>query len=157
MARKYWIDLPPTAITTIVDVVEIQPADDKPVTVLAVHLLQTTDVGDAAEEVLGLSWLRGFTASGTLGTTAGATPRPVDPDDAAAGMVAEAFNTTLASGGTAVTMGRMGWNVRIPLVEIYVPGGGVKVTQANTTLVLRLDAAPVDSLTMSGSILVEEG
>lgn len=154
MGRKYYIDLTPTAVTVAADLVEITPADDKPIRVLGVNIAQTSDTGDAQEEIISLVWVRGHTTSGSGGSTP--TPRPTNPSDAAAGFTVETFNTTAASTGTTVNLMRHGWNVRVPLERPYTPDEVIEASQANTTLVLRMAAAPADSLTISGCILVEE-
>ncbi len=155
MGRVYVIDIAATAVTVAADVIEITPADDKPVIVHGFDILQTTDVGDAAEEIIGLVWVRGHTTSGSGGTS-GITPRPVNPSDAAAGLTAESLNTTAASTGTGVNLQRHGWNIRMPLTMIYTPETRPQASQANTTLVLRMADAPTDSITISGSVTVEE-
>lgn len=154
MGRKYWVDLPPTAITVAADLFELTPADDKPIRVLSVNIHQTSDLGDAAEEIISLVWVRGHTSSGSGGSTP--TPRPCNPSDTAAGFTAEAGNTTAASAGTGVNLARHGWNVRAPLERPYTPDEAPEASQANTTLVLRMAAAPADSLTIGGAVLVEE-
>lgn len=154
MGRIYYIDIAPTAVTVAADVVEITPADDKPVVIHGFEIFQTTDLGDASEEIIGLLWVRGHTTSGSGGSAP--TPRPANPNDAAAGFTAETLNTTAASVGTTVNLPRHGWNVRIPTLVIYTPEMRPQASQGNTTLVLRMAAAPADSLTISGWVCVEE-
>jgi hypothetical protein len=155
MGRVYTVDIAPVAITVAADIIELTPADDKPIEILGiVDLLQTTELGDAAEEIIGLVWVRGHTTSGSGG--AAPTPTPLDPNDAAAGFTAEALNTTPASVGTTTNLLRHGWNVRQPLTIFYPPECLPQASQANTTLVLRMAAAPGDSTTISGSIIVRE-
>ncbi len=154
MGRIYVVDIAATAVTVAADIVEITPADDKPVVVHGFDILQTTDVGDTAEEIVGLVWVRGHTTSGSGGSAP--TPRPVNPSDAAAGFTAETTNSTAASVGTTVNLQRHGWNIRMPLTMIYTPETRPQASQANTTLVLRMAAAPADSITISGSVTVEE-
>lgn len=154
MGRKYYVDLPPTAVTVAADLVELTPADDKPIRVLGMNLGQTSDTGDAQEELISLVWVRGHTTSGSGGSTS--TPRPTNPSDSASGFTTEIFNTTAASTGTTVNLARHVWNVRVPVERPYTPDEVMEATQANTTLVLRMAAAPADSLTIAGCILVEE-
>ena len=154
MGRKYWVDMPPVAATVALDIFELTPADDKPIRVLALNLHQTTDFGDAQDEVLSVVWVRGNTTSGSGGTTP--TPRPCNPSDTAAGFTVEANNTTAASTGTGVNLARHGWNVRAPLERPYTPEECPEASQGNTLLCLRMSAAPADSITIGGSILVEE-
>lgn len=152
--RVYYIDIAPTAITVAVDFVEITPADDKPVEILGWEILQTTDLGDAAEEIIGFEWVRGNTTSGSGGTAP--TPRPKNPSDTAAGFACEGVNTTQATSGTGVILPHHGWNVRIPTQVIYTPEMAPEASQANTLLCLRAMAAPADSITVSGYVAVRE-
>jgi hypothetical protein len=152
--RLYTIDLTPTAVSVAADLIEITPADDKPVEVVAVNIGQTTELGDAAEEEISLVWVRGHATSGSGGSAP--TPRPLNPTDAAAGFTAEVFNTTQASAGTGVNLTRHVWNVRGPLERPYTPDEEPGASQGNTTLVLRMAAAPADSVTIGGCITVRE-
>lgn len=155
MGRLYCIHLAPTAFTVAADLVEITPADDIPVLIHGFRVWQTTELGDAAEEVLSLAWVRGNTSTGSGGNTSvAATPK--DHRDAAAGMTVETANTTAASGGTAVTCYSTGWNVRAPLEVVFTPEQRIRADQGNTLLVLRLLAAPADSVTIGCSVDVEE-
>jgi hypothetical protein len=152
--RLYAVSFTAVAVTAAQDFFEIAPADDKPVYLHALYLAQTTELGDAAEEVLRVSVLRGHTSSGSGGSTA--TPRPMQPSDTAFGGVAEVNNTTIASAGTAVELHVDGWNVRVPYQLVWTPETRPFCTQAQTTIVVRLMAAPADSVTVSGTLLVEE-
>lgn len=153
MGRKYWVDLPPTAITVAADLFELTPASNKPIRVLSLNLHQTSDFGDAQDEVISVVWVRGNTTSGSGGSAP--TPRPTNPSDAAAGFTAEAANTTAASAGTGVNLPRHGFPVRAGLERPYTPDEAPE-TSGTALLVLRMAAAPADSLTIGGCILVEE-
>lgn len=152
--RIYYVDLIATAVTVAVDVIEITVADDKPIEILGFEILQTTDLGDAQEEIIGLEWVRGNTASGSGGSTP--TPRPKNPSDAAAAFTCETFNTTQASAGTGIILPHHGWNIRIPTQVIYPPEIAPEASQGNTLLCLRMMAAPADSITVSGYVAVRE-
>jgi len=155
MGRMYCINLTATAFTVAADLVEITPADDKPVIVHGFRVWQTTELGDTAEEVIPIGWVRGNATTGSGGNTSvAATPK--NPNDAAAGMTVETANTTAASAGTAVTCYSTGWNVRAPLTEIFTPEQRIICTQVQVLLVLRLLAAPADSTTIGCSVDVEE-
>jgi hypothetical protein len=154
LGRVYTIDLAPTAVTVAADLVEITPADDKPIRIISTNLHQTSDFGDAQDEVLSVFWIRGHTTSGSGGSAP--TPRPGNHNDTAAGFTAEAFNTTAASVGTTVNLNRHGVNVRAPMERPYTPEEMPEASQTNTTLILRMAAAPADSITIGGSITVEE-
>jgi hypothetical protein len=152
--RLYAVSFTAVAVTAAQDLFEIAPADDKPVYLHALYLAQTTELGDAAEEVLRVSVIRGHATSGSAGSTA--TARPMQPSDTAFGGVAEVNNTTIASTGTAVELHVDGWNVRVPYQLVWTPETRPFCTQAQTTIVVRLMAAPADSVTVSGTLLVEE-
>lgn len=154
MSRLYTVTFNAVAVTAAQDLFELTPADDKPITIIGWALDQTTDFGDAAAEQLGLQVIRGFTASGSGGSTP--TPAPLDPNDTAAGFTAEANNTTLANTGTTATLYSAGWNVQAGCRDFLPEGMQPKATQANTTIVLRM-TAPADSITLNGTIWVAEG
>lgn len=143
-----------TAVTVQIDVFELTPADDKPIFIHELRIWQTSDLGDAAEEIIGLSIMRGATSSGSGGGTP--TIVPLNHGDAAAGFTAECRNTTLAGTGTIVKAFGDAWNVRVPYIWTPTPDDRPSASQTNTTLVVKLDAAPADSLTMNASMTVEE-
>lgn len=138
------------------DFFEITPADDKPVEIVGLFLTQTgnSDVGDAQEECLRFSIVRGNATSGSGGSAP--TPAPVDPNDTAAGFTAEVNNTTIASTGTAVIVHEDSFNVRVGYQNWWPEGFGPQATQANTLLCVRLNAAPADAITLSGTLYVRE-
>lgn len=152
--RQYIIDLTPTAVTVAADLIEITPADDKPVRIISTNLHQTSDFGDAQDEVISCVWVRGNSTPGSGGSTV--TPRPVNRSDTAAGFTVKGFNTTAASAGTAVNGPREGFNVRAGVQRPYTPEEGYEASQGDTLLVLRMAGAPADSLTIGGYIVVEE-
>jgi hypothetical protein len=154
MGRKYTVNLSPTAFTVATDLAELTPADDIPIAILGFRVWQTTELGDAAEEEITLSWIRGHTTSGTGGSAA--TPVLKDHRDAAAAVTAEVGNTSAASAGTTTVAYSTGWNVRAPLEVTFTPEQQIRSDQGNTTLVLRMGAAPADSTTIGCSVDVEE-
>src|SRR4051812_5420485 len=108
--RMYTVSTAGVSASAAQDLIEITPADDKPIVIHAVYLSQTSDFGDAQDEVLRWEIIRGFTASGSAGTAP--TPRPSNRSDAAAAFTAEMNNTTVATTGTTNTLHEDGWNVR---------------------------------------------
>lgn len=154
MGRMYTVNFSPTAITVAADLFELTPGDDMPLLIHGFRVWQTTELGDAAEEVITLSWVRGHTTSGSGGSAA--TPVPKNHRDAAATFTAEVGNTTAASVGTTTVAYSTGWNVRAPLEVTLTPEQRIRVDQGNTTIVLRMGAAPADSTTIGASVDVEE-
>lgn len=104
------------------DLLELLPADDKPVKLRGILLSQTSEVGDAAEEGLRISILR-LPATVTSGSGGSAvTPAPMDSADSAAGVAAECNNTTVATtSSSAVTLAELAWNVRNSPYEMWFP------------------------------------
>jgi len=152
--RIYTVEFEAVATTVAVDFFELQPADDKPVNIFGLFLSQSSDFGDAQDENLRYQVVRGHTTSGAGGTSP--TPRPLNRSEAAAGFTAECNNTGAASGGTTHNLHSDVFNVRAGL-GLWLPEGAEwNASQADTTLVVRLKAAPADSLTMSGTLYVEE-
>lgn len=154
MGRFYTVTFDNVALTTAADLFEITPADDRPVILHALHLSQSTETGDTAEEMLRINIIRGHTTGGSGGSSA--TPVPANPGDAAASFTAETSNTTIASAGTTVTVFSEAFNVRSGMVQVWLPGFQPVVTQANTTLVVRLSSTPADSISFSGTLFLEE-
>jgi hypothetical protein len=151
--RIYSVIFDAVAVTAAQDLFEISPADDKPVEIVGLFIAQVTDVGDAADEILKYSIIRGFTSSGSSGSTP--TPAPLSSIDTAAGFAVECNNTTVANTGTSVTLHNDAFNVRAGLQLWFPPEARPSASQANTTIVVRIPA-PSDSLTMSGTIYVRE-
>lgn len=151
--RVYAVPFAAVAITAAQDLVEISPADDKPVELIGWHIGQTTDAGDAQDELLQITVTRGHTSSGSGGSSV--TPAPLSPNDAAAGFAAEINNTTIASAGTTATLFASAWNVRAGS-DVWLPEDvRPRASQANTTLVVRM-SAPADSITTNGVFWVRE-
>jgi hypothetical protein len=143
-----------TAVTAQIDVFEVAPADDHPVIIHELKMWQTSDLGDAQEEIIGIQFLRGFTTSGSGGGTSTAATRM--KGDAAASFAHECRNTTLATTTTADVVEADGWNVRVPYIWTPSPEDRPWCTQAESRIVVRLMAAPADSLTMYATLKVEE-
>lgn len=152
--RNYTVTFAATAVTVAVDVFELDAAAEKPIEIYGLSIGQSSDVGDAAEEILPFVVARGNTTTGTGGTQ-GVTPRPLNPSDAAAGFTADTLNTTAATAGTAVDLHRGAFNIRTGL-EMWLPEGSEWGTSGANLLVVRLAAAPTDSLTMTGTVYVRE-
>lgn len=135
------------------DLFEIVPADDKPLEVVALSLGNKSEVGDAQDEMIAYSIVRGNTTSSNGTST---TPQPTDPSDPAASFTAETVGSTPATAGTSVTLIADTFNVRAGLMLVFPEVMRPKVSQANTGLYVRLTTAVADDLTMSGTIWIRE-
>lgn len=148
VGRRYIIAV--TAVVTAqVDLVEIVSASDAVTLVEGIRVGQSTDTDS---EALGVQGIRGFTTSGSGGSTA--TPVPMDPGDTAYAGTVAVFNTTLANTGTTQTTNDLGWNVLADLIWPSQPA--VIVINPSQRWVLRTTGAPVDSLTMRIELFIRE-
>lgn len=154
--RIYTVNFAAVSVSAAQDFFELTPADDKPVEIVGLFLAQTgvADVGDAAEEMLRFSIIRGYTASGSGGSAP--TGIPVKTPDSAAGFAAEVNNTTVANTGTAVVLHEDAFNVRAGYANWWPDGAEPFCSQASTTIVVRLNSAPADAITLSGTLYVRE-
>lgn len=150
----YSVSFVDVAVSAAQDLFEIAPADDKKVVIHGLVLGQDSDVGDAAEELLSIQIIRGHATSGSGGSAF--TPVPLDADDPAAGAATEVNNTTIASTGTAVRLHADTFNVRAGYQWIPTPEMRPMCAQGGSRIVVRLDDAPADALTMSGTLYFEE-
>lgn len=151
--RMYTVPISQVAFTVQIDAFEISPADDKPCEIVGLFLGQSTEFGDAQDETLTITIIRGFTSSGSGGSST--TPILIDAGDPAAAFAAETMNTTVANTGTSVKIHEDVWNVRAGYANWWPVGTEPKVSQASTTLVVRI-SAPADSVTLSGTLYVRE-
>ena len=151
--RIYTVTFSAVAVSAAQDLFELTPAANRPIEIVGIELGQTSDTGDAQDEQLQISIIRGHTTGGSGGSSP--TPAPLSPLDAAAGFTAEANNTTIASSGTTATLHVGVWNVRAGYINWLPEEARPTATAANTSLVVR-QTAPADSITMSGTLYVRE-
>lgn len=153
MGRLYTVSFTDVAVSAAQDLFEIAPAANKPVQIHGLFLGQTSDVGDAQDELLRYSVIRGHATSGSGGTTP--TPAPHLVADTAAGFAAEVNNTTIASTGTTTTLHVGVFNIRSGEALLLTPELRWRCHNGSSRIVVRIPA-PTDSLTMSGTLYVEE-
>ncbi|MGH7525933.1 MAG: hypothetical protein ACREMX_04450 [Gemmatimonadales bacterium] len=153
MGRKYTAQFTGVAVTAQQDLFELNAPSDAVVVVHELHLSQSTEVGDAQEEGLSILLKSGQTTSGSGGSAP--TAVPVEFGDAAFGGTVEVNNTTKASAGTIVTHHPWNWNVRMPFDKIWTPETRPILSPSRRATV-ELATTPADSITMSGSMTIEE-
>ena len=152
MGRIYTAQFSAVAVSAAQDLFEIVAPSDAIVKIHNIRLGQTSDVGDAAEEILLIKLNSGATTSGSGGGSY--TPVPIELGDAAFGGTCEINNTTQAADGTIVTNHAWPWNVRGPFEIIFEPETR-PVLSPSRRCVLTIPA-PADALTMMGTITFEE-
>lgn len=134
------------------DFVELDAAAEKPVEIVAVDISNKSEVGDAQEEMVAYSIVRGNTTTGNGTAT---TPRPLDASDGAASFTAKTVSSTPASAGTAVNLVVGTFNIRAGLQYIF-PEAMRPKTQGADLLCVRLLTALADDATMSVTVWVRE-
>jgi hypothetical protein len=142
------------AVSAAQDLFElVAPADSK-IAIREIRIGQYSDFGDAAAEILGLTVIRGFTTSGSGGSSATPVNRQGHTGVAAATTTAEVNNTTVAQDGTSVTLLADAWNIQTPY--LYIPDVDERIViPVSGRVVIRI-TAPADSLTMNGTVLFEQ-
>lgn len=154
VSRVYTVTFQAVAVAASQDLFELTPADDKPVAILGIDIGQSSQEGDALEDFWRWSVVRGHTTGGSGGTAP--TPRPTNRSDVAAGFAAEVNNTTKATVGTTHIVHASSFNIRAGLVFFWTPETYIHASQADTTLVVRLDSTPDASTTTDGVLYVGE-
>jgi len=143
---------PFTSQTVSIDLFEIVAPSDAVIQFLSLYAGQISEFGDAAAEILKLQMIRGFTTSGSGGSSV--TPTPAHKGFPAAGATVEANNTTLANTGATVTNHedafnlQAGYNLRDLPEEFQFLSPGDR-------MVFRI-AAPADATTFGGTLVYAE-
>lgn len=156
MGRIYTAVFKGIAVTAAQDLFEVLAATGKPVLVHGFILGQTTELGDAAEEQLLLTTNRGV-GSVTSGNGTAVTPQPLDDADTAFAGTVERNATTIMAVGTGALeeLETHVWNIRAPYTHWYTPETRPKIAPGNRWT-LELESTPADSITMSGTLFLEE-
>ena len=140
---------------------EIDPAADKPVTILGLSFNATSEIAEAQEEWLRCKIIRYTGGTFTSSNGSAVTPRPVDELNTVsfAGAV-EANGTTIAStSGTTHNLEAFGFNVRAGYGPIfYPPKLQHMVTGAgNSALVINMLNTLADDITLVSTLWLQEG
>lgn len=152
--RVYTSVFQAVAVTAAQDLLSLLATSTQRLRVLEFRLGQSTDFGDAADELLRIRFRRGMTTVGSGGTTP--AMNPADPRELiAATATCRANDTTAASAGTIVEMMEECFNVRAGYLWVPTPKCEL-IIDISTRGAFNLPAAPADSLTMSGSITWQE-
>lgn len=154
MSRMYSCVFDAVAITAVQDIFAIVAPSAATVRIHQLDLYQTTDLGDAQEEVLRLRIRQGQTVAGSGGSAGTAVPQ--DVDDSASGATVRLNDTTQAGTGTIVIDETFGWNIRVPLTRIWTPETR-PIIKGGRRATIELVAAPADSITVSGNLVWSEG
>ncbi len=150
MGRIYSAVFEEVAVSVAQDLFEVVAPADAVVVIHSVTITQSSDAGDAQAEMKNILIHRG-TATGSGGTTVTASPLQVG--DTAFGGSVEANNTSQSVEGTFLNS--ESFNVQIGFYYLPPPEDR-PVISPSALFIVELQAAPDDSLTMSGTIIFEE-
>lgn len=141
------------------DLLELTPADDKPIRLRRFMIGQSSEVGDTAEEGLRIT-VRRLGATVTSGS-GGGSPSVEVPDSALGtpGVTAEALNTTVAttSGANDILFDGI-WNIRqSPLELVWPEPDKAPCARGAEVLVIRCETTPADDITVAYTAELDEG
>ncbi len=143
------------AVTAAQDVFEIVAGASTRVRFDGLILGQYSDAGDAADELLSVQLIRGYTTSGSGG--AAVTPTNLfAPSDATAVSTVERNNTTVAQDGTGAILLADVWHVldRYSVMSDEDLPEHI-ILEPSQRLVVRI-TAPADALTCNGTLFFSE-
>lgn len=150
MGRVYIATFELVAATAAQDLFEINAPSDGIVVLHGFGVSQSSDVGDAASEMLNVLLHRGST-SGSGGSAP--TAAPLDVGDAAFGGTVETNNTAQSTEGTQ--LGSWDFHIAAGLQVIFTPEMRPVISPSGR-LIIELQSTPADSLTISGYAVFEE-
>ena len=150
MGRMYSVVFEEVAATAVQDLFEINAPADSVVVLHSVVVTQSSDAGDAEDEQLSVLFHLGST-SGSGGSAP--TARPLALGDAAFGGTVEVNNTTQSTEGTHLHA--EAFNIRAGFYYRPTPEERIVISPSDR-LIIELQTAPADSLTMSGTAIIEE-
>jgi hypothetical protein len=154
MGRIYTASFEDVAVTAGQDLFEVNVPSTMAMILHEVRITQSSDAGDAESEQIRARLIRhvGGT-SGSGGTSV--TPSKQATGDPAATVTVEANNTTQRSGGTETKLRAESDNIHNGYLHAPAPGKRYEFAPSER-LIIELEGAPADSLTMDGYIEFEE-
>lgn len=150
MGRIYTAVFEEESVSAAQDLFEIVAPSDAIVKIHELVLGQSSDAGDSESEQLSVIIHRGSTSGSGGGTP---TARPMEAGDAAFGGTVETNNTTQSTEGN-ILWGDA-FNVLAGLQKIWTPETRPVISPSGR-LIVELQTAPADALTMSGTLVFEE-
>ena len=148
MGRMYTVQFTDVAVTAQQDLFQIESLVT-PVTLHAVYLSQTSDVGDSSAENLSIRIVRATDAvTDDLATV------QLDKGDATQTAEVAVNETSELVTGLEVIHSEA-WNIALPFIWLPPPEMRV-VGVVGDVIIVNLNTTPADSLTMSGTVYFEE-
>lgn len=160
MGNIYTVTITAVAVAVAQDLYEIVPPTSSRIRIREIRLGQYSDAGDAAAEILSLQVIRGHRTGGSNAGPAAATPRNIHGHTGAladTGTLVRINDTGLASdtGSKQQTIISDTWNIQAGW-WYYPPEEEMLVLETGQRLVVRLAAAPTDSITINGTLTYEK-
>lgn len=153
MGRFYSVVFSSVAVTAQQDLFAYVAPSTTIVIIHGCEITQSTDVGDGQAEGLAILHKRGATTTGSGGSTY--TPAQLESGFAAAGGTARTNDTTKASAGTILTLHSSNWIIQSPY--LWLPTPELRhVLAPSQRYTVELATTPLDSITMSGTLYIEE-
>jgi hypothetical protein len=139
------------------DLFTLEPADDKPCAPVRFVIGQTSEVGDATEEVILISLIH-MTATVTNSNGTAVTPTKRNSSDPASGATVEANGATVSTtSGTSTILEYWAWNVRgSPLVIEWPEEQWQPWARQGEALILRCDTTVADDITIAMHLIHKE-
>ena len=163
MTNRYSAAFAAVAVSAAQDLFELVAPSDCRVAIEEIEIGQYSDFTDVADEILSLLVMRGHTTTGSGG--AAVTPGAFNPNLPASGVTVARNNTTVATAGSPVTLLATAFNIRAGFIwrgPMQRPWETLEsfekrrlIILPSTRLVVRT-TAPIDELTMNGTIQFEE-
>ena len=148
MGRMYTVQFTDVAVTAQQDLFQIESLVT-PVTLHAVYLSQTSDVGDSSAENLSIRIVRATDAvTDDLATV------QLDKGDATQTADVAINETSELVTGLEIIHSEA-WNIALPFIWLPPPEMRV-IGEIGNVVIVNLNTTPADSLTMSGTIYFEE-
>lgn len=153
MGRMYKMSFEDVAVAAAQDLFQLKWIGPGVYVLHGLYLSQTSELGDAAEEMLLYKIQTGATADGSGGNSGVELPLG-SLGDGAVTAIGRINDTTESSGGTIVDKHVDAFNIRTGL--IYLPPPAQRISWSANRLAVALISVPTDSITMSGTIIWEE-
>lgn len=141
------------SMSTANDLAQITVADDRPVAIAGLIVTQSSDLQDAAEEVLRWGLYRGVTTGSTGGTSL--TVTALQQGGPTPGVSGTTNWTNPSTSGTLMHTG--GFNIRVGQEFWYPADARPYIGQGGSPFSFRLLAAPADAVTLDISVILLEG
>lgn len=147
--RTFSITFKAVSVSAQSDLFELVNPSAGIIEILSLSLGQTSDMGDAAAESLPIALTRGYSVSGSGGSSA--TPAAANSLNAGlSAATAEVNNTTVANTSSVVDLLTDTWNIQAGYLKVWTPEE--RITLRNGERIVLRQGAPADAITQHGTL-----